>query len=74
MFGWSDERLAELRQEKRSKVTFEIEPVAGVVKLTVVHDDFEPDSEMRRGVSDGWPGILSNLKSLLETGDVVVTG
>lgn len=74
MFGWSDEKLAELRKEKRSKVTFEIEPInSGVVKLTVTHDDFEPDSEMLNGVSQGWPGILSNLKSLLETGDIVST-
>ncbi|MEJ2862607.1 ArsR/SmtB family transcription factor [Actinomycetospora flava] len=73
MFGWSDERLAELRQEKISKVTFDIEPAGQAVKLTVTHDDFAPDSEMRAGVSQGWPGILSNLKSLLETGEVAVT-
>jgi uncharacterized protein YndB with AHSA1/START domain/DNA-binding transcriptional ArsR family regulator len=72
MFGWSDERLAELQQEKRSKVTFDIEPAGQAVKLTVTHDDFVPDSAMREGVSQGWPGILSNLKSLLETGEVVV--
>jgi uncharacterized protein YndB with AHSA1/START domain/DNA-binding transcriptional ArsR family regulator len=72
MFGWSDERLAELRQEKISKVTFEIEEVTPfAVKLTVTHDDFEPDSEMLKGVREGWIGILSNLKSLLETGRTV---
>ena len=69
MFGWSDERLAELRKERRSKVTFEIEPAGPMVMLTVTHDDFEPDSEMLRGVSSGWPAILSSLKTLLETGD-----
>jgi uncharacterized protein YndB with AHSA1/START domain/DNA-binding transcriptional ArsR family regulator len=69
LFGWSQERLAELRQEKVSKVTFEIDEVTPrVVRLTVTHDDFEPDSEMLRGVREGWVGILSNLKSLLETG------
>lgn len=73
MFGWSDERLAELRREPRSTVTFDIEAVAdGAVKLTVTHGGFVADSEMRRGVSGGWPVILSNLKTLLETGDVVV--
>jgi len=71
MFGWNDQRLTELRQEKRSKVTFEIEPVGSAVKLTVTHDDFEPDSEMLKGISGGWPGILSNLKSLLETDQIV---
>jgi uncharacterized protein YndB with AHSA1/START domain/biotin operon repressor len=72
MFGWSDEKLAELQQEPISRVTFEIEAVAeNAVKLTVTHDGFVPGSEMLAGVSGGWPGILSNLKSLLETGDVV---
>jgi uncharacterized protein YndB with AHSA1/START domain/DNA-binding MarR family transcriptional regulator len=73
IFGWSDERLAELQQEKRSKVTFDIEEAHGAVKLTVTHDDFVPGSEMKKGVEQGWPGILSNLKSLLETGEPVAT-
>lgn len=68
-FDWSDERLAELRKEPVSKVTFEIEATADdVVMLTLTHDDFVPDSEMKRGVEGGWPAILSELKSLLETG------
>ncbi|MGH3692781.1 MAG: ArsR/SmtB family transcription factor [Pseudonocardiaceae bacterium] len=71
MFGWTDEVFAELVKEKRSKVTFEIEPVESMVKLTVIHDDFEPDSEMLKGVSGGWPAILSSLKTLLETGEVL---
>jgi len=75
IFGWSDERLAELRREPRTRVTFDVEDVGdGAVRLTVTHDGFVPGSEMRRGVVGGWPGILSNLKSLLETGDVVVAG
>jgi uncharacterized protein YndB with AHSA1/START domain/DNA-binding transcriptional ArsR family regulator len=71
MFGWSEEKLAELRKEKRSKVTFEIEPMGPMVMLTVTHDDFEPDSEMLKGISQGWPAILSNLKTLLETDEVL---
>ena len=71
IFGWSDEQFAELVKEKRSKVTFELEPQGDMVKLTVVHDDFEPDSEMLKGISGGWPAILSNLKTLLETGDTL---
>ena len=80
MFGWSDEKLATLQQEPVSRVTFEIEPVAAsdpthpAVKLTVTHDGFVPGSEMLAGVAGGWPGILSNLKSLLETGEVVAGG
>ena len=71
MFGWSDETFAELVKEPRSKVTFELEPFGGTVKLTVIHDDFPPDSEMLKGVRDGWPTILSNLKTLLETSDTL---
>jgi hypothetical protein len=39
-----------------------------MVRLTVTHDDLEPRSEMERKVSQGWPRVLSSLKSLLETG------
>jgi uncharacterized protein YndB with AHSA1/START domain/DNA-binding transcriptional ArsR family regulator len=67
MFGWSDEKLAELRKEPRSKVTVEIEPAGAAVKLTVTHDSFAPGSLMLESISQGWPVILSNLKTLLET-------
>jgi uncharacterized protein YndB with AHSA1/START domain len=71
IFGWSEETFAELVKEPLSKVTFDIEPVGGTVKLTVTHDDFEPDSEMLKGVRGGWPVILSNLKTLLETNETL---
>jgi uncharacterized protein YndB with AHSA1/START domain len=72
LFGWSDEQLAELRKEPISRVAFEIEPATETsVKLTVVHDGFAPDSEMLKGISQGWPAILSNLKTLLETGETL---
>ena len=58
----------EAREEKHTRVTFEIEPVRDVVRLTVVHDRLEPGSEMLKGITDGWPKVLSSLKSLLETG------
>jgi uncharacterized protein YndB with AHSA1/START domain/DNA-binding transcriptional ArsR family regulator len=71
LFGWSDETFAQLVQEPQSKITFELEPVGDTVKLTVVHDDFVPDSEMLKGIRDGWPEILSNLKTLLETNETL---
>jgi uncharacterized protein YndB with AHSA1/START domain len=58
----------EARPEKHSRVTFEIEPVNDVVRLTVTHDQFEPGSEMFKSIQEGWPKVLSSLKSLLETG------
>ncbi len=58
----------EAHEKKHSRVTFEIEPVRDVVRLTVTHDDLEPGSEMLEGITKGWPKVLSSLKSLLETG------
>lgn len=66
LLGWTDEEFAQRRDERRSKVTFEIEPAGSTVKLTVVHDDFDPGSEMLKAISGGWPAILSNLKTMLE--------
>jgi uncharacterized protein YndB with AHSA1/START domain len=53
---------------KHSRVTFTLEPIEDMTRLTVMHDELEADSEMLRGISEGWPRVLSSLKSLLETG------
>jgi uncharacterized protein YndB with AHSA1/START domain len=53
---------------KTSRVTFLVEPSMGAVRLTVTHDELEPDSEMAKGVAAGWPMVLSSLKTLLESG------
>jgi uncharacterized protein YndB with AHSA1/START domain len=65
-----DEATADAwRAEPRSKVAFDIEDVGhGVVKLTVVHDGFEPGSAVLQAISEGWPAVLAGLKTLLETG------
>ncbi|WP_344677688.1 metalloregulator ArsR/SmtB family transcription factor [Saccharopolyspora taberi] len=74
-FGWTEEEFRRHREEKRSRVTFEIEPARSGVRLTVTHDDFEPGSVMHQAISGGlegsggWPELLSDLKTLLETGD-----
>jgi uncharacterized protein YndB with AHSA1/START domain len=54
--------------ERPSRVVFELEQQKSQVKLTVTHDDFDPDSKVFAGISSGWPLVLSNLKSFLETG------
>jgi uncharacterized protein YndB with AHSA1/START domain/DNA-binding transcriptional ArsR family regulator len=69
--GFDDELLDTLARERRSKVTFEIEPAGPVVKLTVRHDDFEPGGAALRMCSEGWPSLLSSLKTLLETGEAL---
>ncbi len=66
--GFSDDLIAKLQSERRSKVAFEIEPAGDQVKLTVIHDDFDEDSATLPNVSGGWPMVLSALKTLLETG------
>jgi len=58
----------EAREEKHSRVTFEIEPIGDVVRLTVTHDRLEPGSEMLEGITEGWPKVLSSMKSLMEMG------
>lgn len=60
----SDER----QEEKHSRVTFDLERMHGVVRLTVTHELLESGSEMLKGISEGWPKVLSSLKSLLESG------
>jgi len=55
--------------KEASRVTFDIDDYnKGLVCLTVTHDQLEHDPAMAVSVSGGWPKVLSNLKSLLETG------
>jgi hypothetical protein len=49
-------------------VTFDIDTIGDMVRLTVTHDELEPGSDMERNISRRWPRVLSSLKSLLETG------
>jgi uncharacterized protein YndB with AHSA1/START domain/DNA-binding transcriptional ArsR family regulator len=69
--GFSQEFLERVAAEPRSKAAFEIDDLGEFVKLTVVHDGFEPGSEVLETVSQGWPHILANLKTLLETGETL---
>jgi uncharacterized protein YndB with AHSA1/START domain len=67
--GLSDDVQVAIAAEPRSHVSFEIEPHGELVKLTVVHDNFASGSTMADMVSNGWPLVLSSLKTLLEAGD-----
>ena len=64
---WGDD----VKSEGTSRVTWEIEPVEDSCRLTVTHD------QLREGANDqifgGWPMILSGLKTLLETGELLTT-
>jgi uncharacterized protein YndB with AHSA1/START domain len=70
---WRNEWKPEFKAEGYSRCTMELEPVEAIVKLTVTHEMDKPNAAfINEGVSNGWPKILSNLKSLLETGAVVL--
>ena len=60
---------AELPREP-SVVSFLVEPHQDIVRLTVTHENL-PNQEMLDGIASGWPAVLANLKSLLETGEVL---
>src|ERR1700722_14499719 len=61
---FGDELFTKLSNEHRSRVAFDIEEAGELVKLTVVHDDFEPGSTAATMVRNGWPVFLSSLKTL----------
>ncbi|MFE2561141.1 SRPBCC family protein [Streptomyces sp. NPDC059352] len=63
------EVYARLARERRSRVTFAIEPSGDTVKLTVTHGELEPDGTIKGLIGEGWPALVSSLKSLLETGE-----
>jgi uncharacterized protein YndB with AHSA1/START domain len=55
--------------EHLTRVVFQLEQQGPVVKLTLTHDELdEKDDRFYTGISQGWPAVLSNLKSLLEGG------
>jgi uncharacterized protein YndB with AHSA1/START domain len=69
---WRNEFRPELKAEGYSRCVYELEPVQGVVKLTITHSIEREGAKLIEAVSGGWPRILSNLKSWLETGEVVL--
>jgi uncharacterized protein YndB with AHSA1/START domain len=58
----------EFKHERPSRVTIDITPLEGQVRLTVTHDDFDEGSVVLEKITEGWPSVLSSLKSYLETG------
>jgi uncharacterized protein YndB with AHSA1/START domain len=70
---WRNEFRPELKPEGYSTCTMDLEPFEGAVKLTISHGVDHSPSKFIEAVSGGWPRILSNLKSLLETGDLALT-
>jgi uncharacterized protein YndB with AHSA1/START domain len=67
---WTHQKKPELKAEGPSLCTMEIAPEGKAVKLSITHSIERADSQLVQAVSGGWPKILSNLKSLLETGAI----
>jgi uncharacterized protein YndB with AHSA1/START domain len=70
---WRNEFKPELKAEGYSTCTMELEPKGEAVKLTVTHTIDRENAKIIHAVSGGWPQVLSNLKSLLETGAIAFT-
>jgi uncharacterized protein YndB with AHSA1/START domain len=68
VISWRNVFRPELAAEGYSRATFMLEPSGNAVKLTVMHEIDRTGSALLQAVSNGWPQILSSLKSLLETG------
>ena len=66
---WRNDLFPEMEAEGHSRLTYELEPKGESVKLTLIHEMDRPDSKLIGATSNGWPAILSSLKSLLETGE-----
>ena len=69
---WRHQNKPELKAEGDSLCTMELEPTGTAVKLSIAHSIERDPSQFIAAVSGGWPKIVSNLKSLLETGAIVM--
>ena len=69
---WWHQSKPELKAEGESLCTMELEPDGAAVKLSITHTIGCEPSKLIVAVSGGWPKIISNLKSLLETGAIVL--
>ncbi|HVP33452.1 MAG TPA: SRPBCC family protein [Steroidobacteraceae bacterium] len=65
---WQHQKMPELKAEGDSCCTMELEPSGPAVKLSITHTIDREPSKFITAVSGGWPKIISNLKSLLESG------
>jgi uncharacterized protein YndB with AHSA1/START domain len=69
---WRNQFRPELEAEGDSLCTMELEPIGEAVKLCITHTIEREPSKLIEAVSGGWPKIISNLKSLLESGSIAL--
>ena len=78
VYTWNPKDKPEVARKRQnlSRVTYELTPMGAMVKLRLIHEnllpeDIEKDPNKFQGVNNGWPAVLSSLKSLLETGEAI---
>ena len=78
VYTWNQADKPEVasRRDGLSRVTYELTPMGSQVRLRLVHEnllpeDMEKDPNTFRGINNGWPAVISSLKSLLETGEAI---
>ncbi len=69
---WQHQNKPELKAEGESRCTMELEPTGTAVRLSITHTIEREPSKLIEAVSGAWPKVISNLKSLLETGSTVL--
>ena len=69
---WQNKFKPELEAEGASQCTMELEPSGTAVKLSITHTIEREPSKLIVAVSGGWPKVISNLKSLLESGSIAL--
>lgn len=69
---WQHQNKPELKAEGPSLCTMELEPIGTAIKLSITHTIEREPSKLIEAVSGGWPKVISNLKSLLETGTIAL--
>jgi uncharacterized protein YndB with AHSA1/START domain len=70
---WRNEFRPDIQAEGYGRCCIEIESLQDAAKLTITHSIEQPNSKLIEHVSSGWPRIISNLKSLIETGQTILT-
>ncbi|MDE3199261.1 MAG: SRPBCC domain-containing protein [Acidobacteriota bacterium] len=70
---WQHQDKPELKAEGWSLCTMELEPVGSAVRFSLTHTMEREPSKLIEAVTAGWPKVISNLKSLIETGSSVLT-
>jgi len=79
VYTWNQQDSPELASRRKglSRVTYELTPMGSQVRLRLLHEnllpeDIEKDPNTFKGINNGWPAVLSSLKSLLETGEAIL--